>query len=72
MWQLCTGETPFAGLQPTQVVVMVAQGAALQLPSTVPEELGKVFRQSSARKPAERPGFDKLVKDLLALISFEA
>merc|ERR1740121_3428998 len=35
-WQLCTSGTPFEGLQPTQVVVMVAQGATLELPQGVP------------------------------------
>lgn len=71
MWQLFTSEAPFAGLQPTQVVVMVAQGAALQLPSSVPECLGRVFKEVTARKATDRPAFDKIVKDLLAMITFD-
>lgn len=71
LWQLCTSEAPFAGLLPTQVVVMVAQGAALQLPADVPEQLAKVFKESTARRPADRPGFDRLVRDLLAILAFE-
>mmetsp|Transcript_13465 Transcript_13465/g.30821 ORF Transcript_13465/g.30821 Transcript_13465/m.30821 type:complete len:566 (-) Transcript_13465:96-1793(-) len=72
MWQLCTSATPFEGLQPTQVVVMVAQGATLELPPSVPPLLAKVFKQSVARKPADRPGFDRIVADLLAMIKLDS
>jgi len=72
MWQLCTGETPFEGLQPTQVVVMVAQGATLELPHKVPESLHRVFNQSIARKPDQRPGFDSIVHDLLIMANLNS
>lgn len=71
LWQLCTGLVPFDGLQPTQVVVMVSQGAQLKLPATVPENLGRLFTQCCARQPADRPAFEKVVGDLLALAQLE-
>lgn len=66
-WQLCSGETPFAGLQPTQIVVMVAQGSALDMPYSVPSPLREVFVRSTERNPDNRPGFDLLCMDLKKL-----
>ncbi|CAK0866736.1 unnamed protein product [Prorocentrum cordatum] len=71
-WQLCTSGTPFEGLQPTQVVVMVAQGATLELPQGVPTELARVYRQCVSRNPESRPAFERVVQMLLAILSLDA
>jgi len=71
LWQLCTSSTPFEGLQPTQVVVMVAQGATLELPDTVPKQLARIFATSVARKPSDRPPFERIVHDLLKMANLE-
>mmetsp|Transcript_71979 Transcript_71979/g.187256 ORF Transcript_71979/g.187256 Transcript_71979/m.187256 type:complete len:544 (-) Transcript_71979:159-1790(-) len=67
MWQLCTSSTPFEGLQPTQVVVMVAQGASIDLPPGVPDAIVRLFKACVARKPNDRPFFAQIVQDLLKL-----
>mmetsp|Transcript_3722 Transcript_3722/g.13753 ORF Transcript_3722/g.13753 Transcript_3722/m.13753 type:complete len:511 (-) Transcript_3722:205-1737(-) len=67
MWQLCTSSTPFEGLQPTQVVVMVAQGASIDLPPGVPDAIVRLFKACVARKPIDRPFFAQIVQDLLKL-----
>jgi hypothetical protein len=72
MWQLCTSGTPFEGLQPTQVVVMVAQGATLELPESVPPPLAQVYRQCVSRNPESRPAFEKVVQMLLAMLTLDA
>lgn len=69
LWQLCTSDTPFEGLQPTQVVVLVSQGASLQLPAGVPEPLGRIFAQSISRNPADRPGLERIVQDLMPMMN---
>lgn len=71
LWQLCTSDTPFEGLQPTQVVVMVSQGASLELPAGVPERLSRIFLQSVARNPADRPGFERIVRDLMPMLNLD-
>merc|ERR1712060_241321 len=71
LWQLCTNSTPFEGLQPTQVVVMVAQGATLELPDNVPQELARIFRSCVARKPSDRSPFERIVQDLLRMANLE-
>jgi serine/threonine protein kinase len=70
-WQLCTSRIPFEGLQPTQVVVTVAGGATLELPSDVPAPLAQVYEQCVARNPEARPSFDKVVQMLLAMLTLE-
>jgi len=67
LWQLCTGQQPFDGLQPTQVVVMVAQGATLEMPDAVPHAISETFNLCVTRKPSLRPGFDRILPDLLKL-----
>mmetsp|Transcript_24763 Transcript_24763/g.53852 ORF Transcript_24763/g.53852 Transcript_24763/m.53852 type:complete len:543 (+) Transcript_24763:101-1729(+) len=69
LWQLCSSSLPFDGLQPTQVVVMVAQGASLELPDNVPEDLSATFRAAVSRQPAERPHFSQIVQDLLKIMN---
>jgi len=69
MWQVCTGTMPFAGLQPTQVVVMVAQGATLEMPSEVPSTLHEIFKQSVHRSPQVRVGFGLVLQGLLKIMA---
>jgi serine/threonine protein kinase len=71
LWQLCTNSSPFEGLQPTQVVVMVANGATLELPENVRPDLAKVFAASVARRAADRPAFARIVQDLLKMATLE-
>eukprot|EP00747_Dinoflagellata_sp_TGD_P070055 gnl/TRDRNA2_/TRDRNA2_156415_c0_seq1.p1 gnl/TRDRNA2_/TRDRNA2_156415_c0~~gnl/TRDRNA2_/TRDRNA2_156415_c0_seq1.p1 ORF type:complete len:535 (-),score=73.84 gnl/TRDRNA2_/TRDRNA2_156415_c0_seq1:73-1632(-) len=66
-WLLCTRRLPFDGLQPAQVVVMVAQGATLNLPEEVPTALGNLYKSTVARTPEQRPGFDRIVQELLIM-----
>lgn len=67
LWQLCSGVTPFAGLQPTQIVVMVAQGATLELPFSAPAPLREVFTMCTGRTPDSRPAFDRVFLQLYKL-----
>lgn len=82
MWQLITGDKPFQGLQPTQVVVMVAQGHSLNIPDEVVimptggerRSLGQVsapFKSIQTacmqREPESRPTFDLIVASLMGL-----
>lgn len=71
VWQLCTGSIPFEGLQPSQIVVMVAQGALLEMPGNVPDRLSRLYTQSVSRQPADRPRFGKIIQDLLKIVRLE-
>jgi len=67
LWQLCSGQQPFDGLQPTQVVVMVAQGATLEMPDGVPDSITNMFKLCITRKASLRPGFERVLPELLKL-----
>jgi len=63
LWQALSGECPFKGLTPPQVVVRISQGKGLKsLPLEVPHGLRRVFEACTSRNPAERPTFDQLFK----------
>jgi len=63
LWQALSGESPFKGLTPPQVVVRISQGKPLKsLPPEVPHGLCRVFEACTSRNPAERPTFDQLFK----------
>jgi len=61
LWQAFTGELPFAGLTPPQVVMRVAKGGRLKLPAEVPGDIAAVFERITGPDPSERPEFDVLV-----------
>ncbi len=68
LWELCTGELPFAGVEPIHVAVLVASGKTPQIPDDVSRSLASVMRACWAAEPAERPSFDDLY-DMLRNIS---
>jgi len=61
LWQALTGEAPFEGLAPPQVVMRVVKGGRLKLPEEAPEEFRGLFVRVTAADPTERPDFDVLV-----------
>jgi len=61
LWQALTGEVPFAGLAPPQIVMRVVKGGRLKLPEKIPEEIRELFEQVTAVDPTSRPDFDVLV-----------
>lgn len=67
LWQMCSGERPFDGLLPTQIVVIVSQGTSLKMPTSVPTPLRDIFQHCTQRKPEMRPAFDRLLVDLKKL-----
>lgn len=67
LWQLCSGERPFAEIQPAQIGAMVSQGTSLTMPDFVPTPLHDVFTQCTDRAPEQRPAFDRLLLDLKKL-----
>lgn len=68
LWQLCTGCIPYVGKQPTQVVVMVSQGAVLEMPGHVPDQLSRIYKATVSRQPESRPKFAKMIQDFLKIV----
>lgn len=60
LWELCTGELPFSGLEPIHVAVQVAKGATLPIPDYVPADLAAIMHACWAPQPADRPSFEEL------------
>lgn len=67
MWQLLVDEIPYAGLQPTQIVVMVAGGLSLEIPDCIFPELRDICANCLSHDVDKRPRFDQIVRALLAL-----
>jgi len=65
MWMLCSGQLPYPGMAGPAIVVLVARGAVLELPPSVPKPLAQIYQKSVARAPADRPKFESLVHCLL-------
>ncbi len=69
LWQMCTGQRPYAGLQAGQVLLGVKTGTLrLQWPPWVNKSLVKVGQACMRFEPKERPGF-KGIRSALAKIS---
>jgi len=68
-YQVYTGQEPFAGFSAPQVVIQVARGKRPQLPKEAPESLVKIFQETLASNPDERPTFGVLVDRLTQLYS---
>ncbi|GLC67839.1 hypothetical protein PLESTF_000612900 [Pleodorina starrii] len=69
LWQMCTGERPYAGLQAGQVLLGVKSGTLkLQWPPWTNKSLAKVGQACLRFEPKERPGF-KGIRSALAKIA---
>ncbi|GIL85145.1 hypothetical protein Vretifemale_13551 [Volvox reticuliferus] len=69
LWQMCTGERPYAGLQAGQVLLGVKMGTLkLQWPAWANKSLVKVGEACLRFGPKERPGF-KGIRSALAKIA---
>jgi hypothetical protein len=64
LWELCTGELPFSGIEPIRIAVMVAKGTTLPIPDYVPSDLASVLHSCWRLNPEERPTFDELYERL--------
>jgi len=65
LWQAISGELPFAGLQPPQVVMQVATGKQLKLPDGLNPKIVVAYSRSIEPDPAVRPEFDGVIQLLL-------
>lgn len=69
MWQMVTGQRPYAGLQAGQVLLGVKTGTlSLQWPPWVHKSLVKVGQACLRFDPKERPGF-KGIRSALAKVA---
>ncbi|PNH02223.1 putative serine/threonine-protein kinase [Tetrabaena socialis] len=69
LWQMSTGQRPYAGLQAGQVLLGVKTGSLkLQWPAWVNKSLAKVGQACMRFEPKERPGF-KGIRSALSKIA---
>ncbi|CAJ1392150.1 unnamed protein product [Effrenium voratum] len=70
-YQVITGQQPFAGMSPPQVVIQVARGRRPSLPpipAAIEQRFTEVFKSTLSAKPQDRPSFNDLVKFLTGLL----
>jgi len=65
LYMLCSGKSPWEGLLAPQIVVRVALGKILALPSSVPQNLITLYNTCTDFEAANRPEFQKIISDLL-------
>lgn len=64
MWEMYMGQRPWMGLSHSQIITAVSSGKQLQLGPNAPSTLKKFVAKCLAMKPAERPTFTQVIKDL--------
>jgi len=61
LYEVLTGQRPFDGLSPAQIVMQVAKGACMRLTVPVPSALEAMYLRCLAPDPEERPRCSELV-----------
>ena len=61
LWELITGQEPFAGLNPLQVMKQVDAGERPPFPPGVPSPYRWLVEDCWQKNPAFRPAFDKIL-----------
>lgn len=62
MWEVLTGDVPYAGLTPLQAAVGVVQrGLRPEIPTFVPEVMAALMRKCWHEDPSERPEFSEIL-----------
>ncbi|KAK9865060.1 hypothetical protein WJX84_008297 [Apatococcus fuscideae] len=65
LWELYTGQRPWAGLrQPKIVVTVTLEGKQLEFPFGTPNNFKVLAESCMSRNPRRRPTFDQVLKDL--------
>eukprot|EP00931_Biecheleriopsis_adriatica_P021245 TRINITY_DN13949_c0_g1_i2.p1 TRINITY_DN13949_c0_g1~~TRINITY_DN13949_c0_g1_i2.p1 ORF type:complete len:513 (+),score=68.48 TRINITY_DN13949_c0_g1_i2:50-1588(+) len=62
LFQICTGEAPFAKLTAPQIIVRVSKGDSPALPENVPQKCQELFNACVSINPKKRPDFDDLLR----------
>ena len=69
LWQCLTGEEPFQGFTPPQIVLEVARGSRLKLPPTVPSAVAELYSHLTETQPCERPTFEEALANIATLLN---
>jgi len=67
LFELLTGELPYQNENSFSLPVLVTKGLRPTIPKTVPKPWVKLMTQCWNDKPSKRPGFDRIVQQLVAL-----
>lgn len=70
MWELLTGERPYAKMQPKDIIVGVADGTlGLEIPSWCEPGWRSLMERCWSAEPDSRPSFSDIVKELQGMCS---
>ncbi|KAG2434251.1 hypothetical protein HXX76_007976 [Chlamydomonas incerta] len=70
LWQMYTGQRPWAGLTHSQIIMMIGSGTArLNFPAATPAAYEALMRDCTAPDPDRRPAFTDIVKRLEAQVA---
>ena len=69
MWEVLTGEVPYLGMQPIQIVsAVVTENQRPPIPSSMPHDQASLIRSCWDLNPRIRPSFDDILSRLEAMI----
>ena len=67
LWEIVTGQLPFAGLESTQIIGQVLMNDARPpIPEQTNEPLQELMKQCWDKNPEKRPTFDEIVRRMIA------
>ena len=70
LWELCTREVPFSGLDPVQVVaVVVTRDERPPIPADCPTVYAQLICDCWKQDPLQRPSFGQILQRLEAMTS---
>ena len=61
LWEMLTGEVPFAKMQPFAIMQNVMKGQRPKIPDNTPKPLSDLISSCWAQNPDDRPSFDQIV-----------
>ena len=62
LWEMVTGQVPFAKSQPYSIMAMITKGVRPELPNEAPEGLCELIKACWAQNPDDRPTFVEVMK----------
>ncbi|KNC87617.1 hypothetical protein SARC_00248 [Sphaeroforma arctica JP610] len=64
LWEMLTGQEPFAGMDPMSIAWLVMEGECLPIPEGVPEPFKTLLNQCFQTEPEDRPEFNYILKTI--------
>lgn len=66
LWEICTGKTPFAGVEEGHILKLICEGKRETIPAEIPEVFRLIIQDCWKPNPLERPSMFDIIRKLKA------